>query len=415
MKAVRLRHVANVWTSSVDKLSKQGETPVRLCNYVDVYRSDRVFPNPDSMHATATPEEVARFRLQVGDTVLTKDSEDPSDIGISAYVQSTDADFVCGYHLAIVRPLSGVHPRYLTWALRSRRALHHFSARASGISRYGLALSDLRSAPVSWWEPDDQRRIADFLDDRIDRIDQIIAARRSQIRLVQDSYSAWLDSWTDWLGARHGWASIRRFGARIGQGWSPEADSVPAATDEAGVLKLGSVRGGEFRPQENKAFLAGSSPRPEFRVHVGDLLMTRANTPALVGDAAVVRADCLPELYLSDLIYRLDIDGYSPDLASACLRSSRTRQLIAVIARGTSSSMPKLRGEDLMGFQLPRVPPAERQVLGQRDIEERAVRDLRVDSLCRSVDRLAEFKQSLITGAVTGEMDVTTARSGIPG
>jgi type I restriction enzyme S subunit len=39
----------------------------------------------------------------------------------------------------------------------------------------------------------------------------------------------------------------------------------------------------------------------------------------------------------------------------------------------------------------------------------------RVATLARSIGLLAEYKSSLITAAVAGELDVTTAGSGIPG
>lgn len=56
------------------------------------------------MRATATNEEVERFRLQLEDVLITKDSEDWNDIGVPALVEYAATDLVCGYHLAILRP-----------------------------------------------------------------------------------------------------------------------------------------------------------------------------------------------------------------------------------------------------------------------------------------------------------------------
>ncbi|MGV1008353.1 MAG: hypothetical protein ACOYBY_07060 [Dermatophilaceae bacterium] len=86
-------------TSSVDKHSHDGEQPVQLCNYTDVYKNDTVRPSADLMRATASSDEIERFRLALGDSVLTKDSEDPTDIGVTAFVAGTADDFICGYHL----------------------------------------------------------------------------------------------------------------------------------------------------------------------------------------------------------------------------------------------------------------------------------------------------------------------------
>lgn len=166
---------------------------MQLCNYVDVYKNDMVRPGPGLMRATATRDEVTRFRLEVGDSVFTKDSEDPRDIGVSAYIDGTADDFVCGYHLAIARPLLGTHPRYLTWALRTRPVLDHFTNHASGISRYGLTTAGVRATPLPWHSETEQRRIADFLDDRVARIDHIIAARLRQIGLMREADRAAID------------------------------------------------------------------------------------------------------------------------------------------------------------------------------------------------------------------------------
>lgn len=42
--------------SNVDKHSLEDEIPVRLCNYTDVYKNDRVSPDLELMSATATKD-----------------------------------------------------------------------------------------------------------------------------------------------------------------------------------------------------------------------------------------------------------------------------------------------------------------------------------------------------------------------
>lgn len=101
---VPLKSVCNFAVSNVDKHSFDDEFPVRLCNYTDVYKNDKVSPALDLMIATASEEEIKRFHLETDDVVITKDSESWDDIGIPAYVEATSDDFVCGYHLAFLRP-----------------------------------------------------------------------------------------------------------------------------------------------------------------------------------------------------------------------------------------------------------------------------------------------------------------------
>src|SRR5712691_2671456 len=60
----RLKTFARVLLSNVDKKSVEGDIPVRLCNYVDVYYHDHITSAIDFMSATATPEQRAKFSLR---------------------------------------------------------------------------------------------------------------------------------------------------------------------------------------------------------------------------------------------------------------------------------------------------------------------------------------------------------------
>ena len=100
----RLKGAATYWVSNVDKVAVDEETPVRLCNYTDVYYNDQIRLEMGLMETTATPQEIRQFGLQVGDVLITKDSEDWTDIAVPALVVESAPDLVCGYHLAIVRP-----------------------------------------------------------------------------------------------------------------------------------------------------------------------------------------------------------------------------------------------------------------------------------------------------------------------
>lgn len=62
-----LKHVAEIRFSKVDKKTLDGQIPVRLCNYTDVYYNDLIHAGMTFMEATATREQVLRFSLRAGD------------------------------------------------------------------------------------------------------------------------------------------------------------------------------------------------------------------------------------------------------------------------------------------------------------------------------------------------------------
>ena len=61
---VRLGDVADVAFSGVDKRTMDGEVPVHLCNYTDVFYNRRIVMGMDLMAATATPSERERWALR---------------------------------------------------------------------------------------------------------------------------------------------------------------------------------------------------------------------------------------------------------------------------------------------------------------------------------------------------------------
>src|SRR5712691_6144314 len=104
----RLRHACEMRVSNVDKHTKPGESPVRLCNYVEVYKNERIRESTPFMQASASEDERIRFGLRKGDVLITKDSEQWNDIGVPALVEFEAPDLVCGYHLAILRSRPGL-------------------------------------------------------------------------------------------------------------------------------------------------------------------------------------------------------------------------------------------------------------------------------------------------------------------
>ena len=92
--------------------------------------------------------------------------------------------------------------------------------------------------------------------------------------------------------------------ADLANGWSPKCFDRPAEADEWGVLKLGAVSFGSFNERENKALPPSLSSEPALEIKVGDVLISRANIPRLVGACAHVTST-RPRLMLCDKIFRV--------------------------------------------------------------------------------------------------------------
>ena len=97
-KTTPIKKEFTVIPSNVDKKSFDEETEVKLCNYVDVYYNDFLDSSIDYMVATATEGEIGKFKLEVNDVLITKDSEDPYDIAVPAIITEIQ-DVITSYSI----------------------------------------------------------------------------------------------------------------------------------------------------------------------------------------------------------------------------------------------------------------------------------------------------------------------------
>jgi len=182
-----IKHIADVRFSGVDKHSHDHETPVRLCNYTDVYKNDRITDDMDLMRATATAAEIARLTLKADDVILTKDSETPDDIGVPAWVPEDLPGVVCAYHLGLLRPVPDrVLGEFLFRAIGSARTAQQFHVLATGVTRFALGKHDVKNAVIALPPVAEQETICRWITDECQPLDGAIARAEDEIKLIRE-------------------------------------------------------------------------------------------------------------------------------------------------------------------------------------------------------------------------------------
>jgi type I restriction enzyme S subunit len=183
----RLRNFVKLIVSNVDKHTIEGEVSIRLCNYVDVYKNDTITEQIPFMQATATEDEVNRFRLRVGDVVITKDSEMWNDIGVPILVAYEAPDLVCGYHLAILRPdPQQMYNEFLLRCFQDPLLVTQLHIRANGITRYGLSQNAIKDCLVPVPPVKDQIYICAILQRDLAGINAAEVKARREIDLLRE-------------------------------------------------------------------------------------------------------------------------------------------------------------------------------------------------------------------------------------
>lgn len=182
----KLKHIATIFASNVDKKTLEGQQSIKLCNYTDVYYNEIITSDIDFMEASATDEQIAKFSLKANDVIITKDSETPDDIGVAALVIEDIPGVICGYHLSIVRPKNGFSGAFIKRLFDSSYVKSSWMTLANGVTRFGLGQYAIDNLKVPVPPYDEQILIASTLDELTKKIDILIDKSKSSISLLKE-------------------------------------------------------------------------------------------------------------------------------------------------------------------------------------------------------------------------------------
>lgn len=268
-----------------------------------------------------------------------------------------------------------------------------------------------------------QRRIADFLDDCVARIDRIIAARREQRAMLEKSLvRASFDaikgagdepqrhSGLTWLGSiPSSWPVLTvstefqvDLGKMLDEKRQTGKESVP-------YLRNTNVQWDDVNLSDLKQMDIGPAERERYCVRPGDLLICEGGQP---GRSAVWRGQMAP-LGFQKALHRARTRGRSRvEWLLECLRVAAGLNVFAV--ENGQTTIGHLTNEQVRSLRLPFPEAAEQdRALHRLHTRQAQIRGA-TGALERSISLLQEYKQSLITAAVTGELDVTTAGRTLP-
>lgn len=139
---------------------------------------------------------------------------------------------------------------------------------------------------------------------------------------------------------------------RIEAGRSVVGSNRPPSANEYAVLKVSAVGIDAFRGDEAKTLLDPADFLPEYSIGANDLIITRANTPELVGLVCVTE-HAYPNLMLSDKTLRLVPKiGVSRKLLREALSTEQIRQELKSLATGTGAAMKNISQAKLLSLPI---------------------------------------------------------------
>lgn len=407
----RIRNVAEMRASNVDKHAKEGELPVRLCNYTDVYKNDRITERVSFMRASATSEEIERFRLMLGDVLVTKDSEVWNDIGIPSLVEYAAEDLICGYHLALLRSRKAhLNGDFLFRVLQSPVIAYHFHVAANGVTRYGLSQDAIKSVFLPIPHLSEQSSIVRFLNHMDRRIRRYIRAKQKLIKLLEEQKQAIIHrvvtrglnpsvplkpSGVEWLGDMPEHWDVVRNGRLFVQRNETGYSKLPILEVS---LKTG-IRVRNFEASDRKQVM---TDREKYkRAAKGDIAYNMMRMwQGAVGIAPV------DGLVSPAYVVAKPLKWTEPRYFSFLFHTGVYMGEVDKFSRGIVKDRNRLYWEDFKQMQST-CPPFDEQVMISNSIRERtATLDNVMQRIIREIWLLREYRAHLISDVVTGKLDV---------
>jgi type I restriction enzyme, S subunit len=417
----KLKHLAAVQASNVDKHSVEGEASVLLCNYTDVYNNDRITAGMPFMQATARAEEIDRFSLRAGDVLITKDSESWNDIAVPALVTESLPGVLCGYHLSQIRPSdSRLDGGFLFYAFKSGPVNSQLQVAANGVTRFGLPAYAIENVELPVPPLHEQRAIAAFLDGKTVEVETLIAKKAALLDLVAEKRQAVIthavtkgldprvpmkDTGIPWLGDMPAHWEVKRLDYLNDSMRPIMYGIVLPGPDFPGGVPI--IKGGDVKPSKlTLDHLSRTDPEIDrdharSRVRPGDLVYAIRGG---VGDVELVPIQLDGANLTQDAARIAPLQGVDRKWLLYTLKSDVASSQTSSGTLGATIKGVNIR--DLKKIILPVPTSAERSQIAEfLDAHEQ-----KATSAARLVEQhialLVEYCSALITAAVTGKIDV---------
>jgi len=170
-------------TSSVDKLTVEGQKLVKLFNYMNVYNHEQIDNKNKKclMTVSAKDQQINSSNLKKGDILFTPSSETPIDIGHSVVIKEDLDNVLFSYHVVRFRPSINLDLIFENYFCNFTNILRQFSKFSQGATRYTLSIGLFSKVLIKYPSFDEQKKIGLLLSS----VDKKIELAKQQIEKTQ--------------------------------------------------------------------------------------------------------------------------------------------------------------------------------------------------------------------------------------
>ena len=363
-------------------------------------------------------------RMNKGDFIFADTSEDLEGCGNCVYVDR-NMELYAGYHSVTAKPKVQYDNKFLAYYFLTPCWRSQIRSRVTGIKVYSISQSIINKTYIFVPPLSIQQKIADYLDKICGEVDELVAIQETMIEelkaykqsVITEAVTKGLNpntpmrnSGIDWIGdiPEHWEAKkLKYIIDYIESGTSVNAGNVPAQTNEFGVLKTSAVSKYVFDATENKTVVSEEMDKVSCPVRKNTIIVSRMNTPELVGACGYVEND-YNNIFLPDRLWQVHfVDTVYVKYIWYALRGSNIRNYYSSLSVGSSSSMQNISQSQFSNGSIP-IPC---------DVDEQRAIVSYLDTKCSEIDslialkqakieELKEYKKSVIYEYVTGKKEV---------
>jgi len=328
---------------------------------------------------------------------------------------------LCSADVYAIRPNRRLlEPRFLFYLLLSEGFAQYSLLESDRVAMPKINREALGECPLVFPALDRQRAIVGFLDAKTANIDALIAKQEQLLALLAEKRQALItqavtkgldpnvpmkDSGVDWIGEVPAHWSVAALSTRyqidLGKMLSPEVANGPYPLPYLGNQH---VRWDHVVVDDLPTMSIDPSERERYTLRPGDLLVCEGGE---VGRTAMWRGE-LDVCAYQKALHRLRArnDG---DVARYLYFALVTAAGLGVFeAEGNRSTFVHLTSEKLRRHRFPFPPTAEQAKIAEYLDREAGRLDTLSQRVQAMIEKLREYRQALITAAVTGQLDVTS-------
>ena len=375
---------------------------------------------PQLATAAKSDDHSNRKLVKKGDFVINSRSDRRGSCGISPL------DGSVSLINTVMEPRGEMNPQYYNWLFHTEQFADEFYKWGHGIvdDLWTTRWQEMKKILIVAPSPDEQQSIADYLDETCSKIDEIIAEAKASIdeykelkqAVIFDGISLGTRKCCDYkrttlkgiekIPIEWEYRKLKFLIRYIESGVSVNAGNEPATELEYGVLKTSCVSKMIFLPSENKSVNKDEYDRVKCPVCGDTIIVSRMNTPDLVGACAYIEKN-IDNIFLPDRLWQVHFnDNVNVKYIYYCLISPYIRNYYSSLSTGTSSSMQNISQGQFTNAIIP-YPPLEEQ---KEIVDFLDKRTKEIDSLIAEkeslINDLEAYKKSLIYEVVTGKRRV---------